>query len=252
MNFSCKGCVFFSYHQKNISCKIDDRFVKLSNNSYTLDDDFHPKFNRFCNTYRPDSWLTEYANGDLEQAVSLVKQEVYPRLTFIIEFNKDINFLKSLLETINSQNTRKFVVVINPNVEYNLDVFSLMQFTLTNNVGGFNLVQTVDNNKSFDEAFTKAKNGWTIFLKEGVNIPLNIAETLNDRINSQLRRIVYAESQDASKVIVQSAIYKMLGGNQPLMRGDGTVDNRSFKDKLTEMISEDKDSITTWEELFNE
>jgi hypothetical protein len=255
IDFCCKGCVFAVMNNEGnqTSCVMNDRHIKLSNDNLSFKDGY-ARFNRFCNMFRPESWKEQYANNDIEKAMDLVTQETYPRLTFILEFNKDMEFFKSLLEKINSQsiNTRKFVVVVNSEVEYNLDIFSLMQKTLTNNIGGFNLVQVIDSDKIFDEAFSKAKNGWTVFLKGGQDISVNLAENLNNRINNSLRRMVYAESQDSGKTIVQSAIYKMLGGNQPLMRGDGTIDNRPFKDKLAEMISEDKDSITTWEELFNE
>lgn len=255
IDFCCKGCVFAVVNNdgNQTSCVMNDRHVRLSGGNFSLKDGY-ARFNRFCNMFRPDSWKEQYAENNIQKAMDLVVQEAYPRLTFIIEFNKDIEFLKSLLEKINNQsiNTRKFVIVVNSNVEYNIDIFSLMQKTLTNNVGGFNLVQMIDSNKIFDEAFSKAKNGWTIFLKAGKDISTNLAEKLNDRINNGLRRMVYAESQDQSKIIVQSAVYKMLGGNQPLMRGDGTIDNRPFKEKLVEMVSEDKDSITTWEALFDE
>lgn len=255
IDFCCNGCVFavVGNDGNQTSCLMNDRHVKLSNGNLTLKDGY-ARFNRFCNMFRPVGWKEQYANNDTDKAMELVVQETYPRLTFIVEFNKDMEFFKSLLEKINSQsiNTRKFVVVINSEVEYNLDIFSLMQKTLTNNIGGFNLVQTVESKKIFDEAFSKAKNGWTVFLKGGQDISVNLAEKLNHRINNNLRRMVYAENQDGGKIIVQSAVFKMLGGNQPLIRGDGTVDNRPFKEKLAEMISEDKDSITTWEELFNE
>jgi len=255
IDFCCNGCVFAVVNNEGnqTSCIMNDRHIKLSNDNLSFKDGY-ARFNRFCNMFRPESWKEQYANNDIKKAVDLVVQETYPRLTFIVEFNKDLEFLKSLLVKINNQsiNTRKFVIVINSEVEYNLDIFSLMQNTLTNNIGGFNLVQMVDSDKIFDEAFSKAKNGWTIFLKAGKDISMNLAERLNNRINNNLRRMVYAENQDQSKIIVQSAIYKMLGGNQPLMRGDGTVDNRPFKEKLAEMISEDKDSITTWEALFDE
>lgn len=255
IDFCCKDCVFAVVDNdgNQMSCAMNDRHIKLSGGNLSLKDGY-ARFNRFCNMFRPESWKEQYAENNIQKAIDLVIQETYPRLTFIVEFNKDMEFLEYLLQKINNQsiNTRKFVVVVNSEVEYNLDIFSLMQKTLTNNIGGFNLVQVVDSDKIFDEAFSKAKNGWTVFLKGGQDISVSLAEKLNDRINNNVRRMVYAESQDGGKTIVQSAIYKMLGGNQPLMRGDGTVDNRPFKEKLAEMISEDKDSITTWEELFNE
>jgi hypothetical protein len=255
IDFCCKGCVFAETvmvmgQETQTGCMVDNRHKKLSKDNKTKDG--YSQFNRFCNAYRPNVWLQEN-NQSLTDAVETVKKEVYPRTTFIIKFNKDLEFLQNLLNTINNQtiDNRKFVVVINDQVEYNVVVFDMMSKALTNNIGGFNLMQIVDTDKEFDEAFANAKNGWTIFLEEGEMIETNLAEKLNRRVNQEMRRIVYAQDASGKKTIVQSAIYKALGGNQPLLRSDGTVDTRSFVEKLQDMNSEDSDSITTWETLFD-
>lgn len=255
IDFCCKGCVFAETvmvvgQETQAGCLIDDRHKKLSKDSKTKDG--YAQFNRFCNTYRPSAWLQEN-NQSLKDAVETVKTEIYPRITFIVKFNKDLQFLEGLLDTINNQtiNNRKFVIVINDQVEYNMNIYQMMMQTLKNNIGGFNLMQVVETNKEFDDAFSNAKNGWTVFLEEGESIGWDLAEKLNNRINKELKRMVYAQDTNAKKTIVQSAVYKALGGNQPLLRGDGTVDTRPFVEKLQEMISEDPDSITTWETLFD-
>ncbi len=254
MVFSCGGCVFAKVDKESnlqVGCCVDDRHKKLSTEQKLVNGFF--EFNRFCNTYRPQRWMDEHCQS-LKEAVSQVKEEVYPRLSFIIKFNKDLSFLKNLLENINNQtiNARKFVVVLNDNVAYNLEAFSLMSETLKNNVGGFNLIQVVDSSKGFDEGFTYAKNGWAVFLEEGQSVERNFAETLNNRVNNQLQRLVYAKNKDSTKIIVQSSIYKSLGCNQPVVMSDGTVDNRCFEERLADMSYQDSESITEWEKVFNE
>lgn len=65
-------------------------------------------------------------------------------------------------------------------------------------------------------------------------------------------RLVYAENSDKSKIIVQSAIYKLLGGNHSKVLKDGSVEDRPFLERLKSMSNDDPNCIVSWEELFNE
>ena len=53
-------------------------------------------------------------------------------------------------------------------------------------------------------------------------------------------------------MVVQSALYKLLNGNRPLMNQEGEPDTRPFKEKLQDMQQTDTDSVVEWEILFDE
>jgi hypothetical protein len=187
-------------------------------------------------------------------AISEVYKEVYPRLSFIIEFNHDLDSLKSILLNIENQTipNKKFIVVINDRVEYNEDIFKLMQNTLKTNIGRFNVIQSLEDSIELDEGFKHAKNGWSVFLKQGQNINTNFAAIIHKRINFDMKRFLYSENKDGTKMVVQSALYKLLNGNRPLMNQEGEPDTRSFKEKLQDMQQTDMDSVIEWEILFDE
>jgi hypothetical protein len=147
---------------------------------------------------------------------------------------------------------KKFIVVINDRVEYNEDIFKLMQNTLKTNIGRFNVIQSLEDSIELDEGFKHAKNGWSVFLKQGQNINTNFAAIIHKRINFDMKRFLYSENKDGTKMVVQSALYKLLNGNRPLMNQEGEPDTRSFKEKLQDMQQTDMDSVIEWEILFDE
>ena len=253
IQFSCKDCVFAIVNDSiQNGCKLN-RIQKLCKDEKPQEDGFF-SFNRFCNTFRPQLWLDNHYDGNADMAISEVYKEVYPRLSFIIEFNHDLDSLKSILLNIENQTipNKKFIVVINDRVEYNEDIFKLMQNTLKTNIGRFNVIQSLEDSVELDEGFKHAKNGWSVFLKQGQNINTNFAAIIHKRINFDMKRFLYSENKDGTKIVVQSALYKLLNGNRPLMNQEGEPDTRPFKEKLQDMQQTDTDSVVEWEILFDE
>lgn len=260
IKFSCKDCVFaISDEYQQIDCKLN-RLEKLNRDYKTQalpkDDKFY-HFDRFCNTFRPPVWLETYHNNDIEIATNEVYKEVYPRLTFIIQFNYDLYNLISILHDIENQTipNRKFVIVINDKVEYNEDIFDNMENILKTNIGSYHLVQSMPNlDKEYlnDEGFKLAKNGWTVFLKDGATIQRNFAEIIHNRINIDMKRFVFAQNKNGNKMIIQSAIYKLLNGNKPKTNKDESIDDRPFLEKFNDLEQTDPDSVIEWGKLFDE
>lgn len=253
ISFSCKDCVFaISENGTQSGCKLN-RLKKLCQDEKPQEDGFF-SFNRFCNTFRPQLWIDNHYQGDMAKASIKVYEEIYPRLSFIIEFDHSLSNLKDILLNIENQTiaNKKFVIIINDQVEYNEDIFKLMQNVLKTNIGRFNVIQSLEDSIELDEGFKYAKNGWSVFLKQGQNINTNFAEIIHNRINFEMKRFLYSENKDGTKMIVQSALYKLLNGNRPTMKDDGETDTRSFKEKLKDMQQTDPDSVIDWESLFNE
>lgn len=257
IKFSCKDCVFaVCDNGQQVDCKLN-RLKKLKPNykSESLEDNFYC-FNRMCNTFRPQQWLSAYHNDNLEIAQKEVYTEIYPRLTFIIEFNYDLYNLISILYDIENQTIphRKFVIIINDKPEYNEDIFKNMQNILKTNVGSYHIVQTVETDLIYgkeDEGFKFAKNGWTVFLKEGTTVPRTFAETIHNRINIEMKRFVFSQNKNCNKMIVQSAIYKLLNGNRPKIKEDESIDDRPFLEKFKDLAQTDPNSVVEWETLFD-
>lgn len=258
IEFSCKNCVFaISDGSVQTGCKLN-RLEKLKPDYKNTNEDYY-KFNRFCNTFRSQDWLVNHYNDDIKLAEKEVIKEVYPRLSFIINFDYDLNSLNNILYNIEHQTIphRKFVIVINDKVEYNEAIFKSLQSTLKTNVGNYYVVQTLDQDIDSllykeDTGFRYAKNGWTIFLKEGESIPLNFAEIIHNRINIEMKRFIFAQNKSQRKIVIQSAIYKLLNGNKPKVKADETVDNRTFIEKFKDLEQTDPDSVVAWEDLFDE
>lgn len=250
---SCKDCVFAISDGENQTGCMANRInqEQISNNTrgfFVL--------NRYCNLFRPKRWMDEIGENGKEfskdKLLEVAKKEASPRLTFIINFNYNMNFLSSLLETINSQECRKFVVVVNDKVEYNESVFDLLKNKLSNNVGGFNLVQVVkSSNKFYDNGFKHAKNGWSVFLDKDQKIGKNFAQNLKTRLIDQWKRLVFAQDENGLRKIVQSSVYKMTLNN---VKSDGSIDNRPFEEKILDFATSavDSDCLCKWEEVFDE
>lgn len=264
IKFSCKNCVFAEYTSfkgKDVQygCVLnrlntlnpDDTFEEEDNVSYAV-------FNRFCNARRPIEWMDQYCDNDLAKAKEEVMEEVKPRLSFIIKFNYDIDFFRNIADSISNQTaSRKFVIVVNDKPEYNLELFEILENLYKDKkIIQYNILMPTSNLEyiydSIDEAVAFCKNGWIVFLDEGCNIPENFTEKIHNRINIELKRLVYCEKKNDKSFIIQAALYKLIGGNTAKINGDGSIDNKSFLERVSELKSEDPDCLISWETMFDE
>lgn len=251
IEFSCKGCIFAFYKEdKQTSCLLGRS--QLLNPSGQLREEEGKSsylFNRFCNTFRPKSYLDKFHNDDLDSAANGVMDEVIPRITYIIEFNYNLDSLKQIIDdiTINQTiNNVGAVIVINDKVEYNEEIMEIINDRVLKiyNKKPY-LIQMINDSTSsekFEEAFNHAKNGWTLFLPQGQSILHNFVNKIHERINYQMKRFSYSYDETSGRYITQSSLFKLLDGNK----------GRSFNEKIKEMQKTDDDSIVDWVEFFGE
>lgn len=263
IKFSCKDCVFaeyVSFKGKDIQydCKLK-RVDKLSKDRTSEENDnvSYFVFDRFCNTRRPVEWLEQYCENDINLGITEVYKEVAPRLSIIIKFNHDMNLLKQNLQSIYDQmDSRKFVIIINEKSEYNMEIFQILEDLYQHNkIVQYNILMPPSSLEyiydTIDDALDFCKNGWIVFLDEGDTIPTNLTEKIDHRINHEMRRFVYCK-KDNKSFIIQSAVYKLIGGNSPKILSDGTVDSRTFLDRIESLEATDPDCICNWGDIFNE
>jgi hypothetical protein len=252
IEFSCKGCIFAFYKEdKQTSCLLGRS--QLLNPSGRLDEEKDGTqsyiFNRFCNTFRPQSYLDDYYKGDLDSATNDVINEVIPRITYIIEFNYNLNSLSQIIDdiTVNqSINNIGAIVVVNDKVEYNEEIMGILNNKVLNvyNKSPY-LIQIIgesNTSEKFEEAFNQARNGWTLFLPQGQSIMHNFVSKIHERINYQMKRFSYSHDKETGRYISQSSLFKLLDGNR----------GRPFHEKVEEMQKTDEDSIVDWVKFFGE
>ncbi len=261
---NCKGCVFAKYTEDTqTGCKLN-RIEKLNpKGDYLLDGDRHHYiFNRFCNTYRPDEWKAVLKKQEKQDLVKTVMSEVSPRVGLFVFLDNEegmIDRLKVTLEDIKNQTFGfvRYLAVINSRVEYNEQLHELLRDNFDFEQTEFHIVQTLVEDKDdflLDEAFRHAKNGWAYVTTSGENIRLDLLEKINDRINVDMKRLVFVEPyNELNGMIFQTAIYKFLDGNRKLKHKEtGKEITLSFLDKIKKMNTSDPDTLITWEEFINE
>ena len=104
-----------------------------------------------------------------------------------------------------------------------------------------------------DEAFRHAKNGWIFVTTSGEDVPENLFEKINDRMNIDMKRLVLVKPYEKMNgTIFQSAIYKLLDGNKDLIDPETRERVRiNFIEKIETMPSDSPDNICEWEEFIN-
>jgi len=258
---NCKGCVFADmgeFAQK--SCRLG-RDSKLG--IQDTDDDGFFVLSRFCNTYRPKEWLKELSIIESEDTKTTVMGEIYPRLGFFVLLQTntadEIEGFKKTLEDIKNQKAIKprYIVVINDKVEYNEEVFKLLEDSFDFSETEYHIVQLrqIPKNRAarIDQAFSHAKNGWIYVTSSGEKIPRDLIYKIHQRINIDMKKLVVVKPyDDINGLLFQTSLFKFVNGNKTKLYQDEIIDSRSFMEKV-ESAAQNSDSETfiTWSE-FNE
>lgn len=237
IDFNCSDCVFANVDQSGVQSGCELKRLEKFNAKLNIEDGrFH--FTRFCNTYRPPEWAELI--GVQSSQIDNIALEIQPRITYIIDFDKNIDNLKQNIAAISGKIGS--IIILNSKVEYNEEIMAIISSVNTKN---YYIIQLLDNltvEEKLDIAFKNAKNGWTIFLSKGDLLPKNYYDAIYSRINIELRRISFSINHLKS-FIIQSALYRFLRTKNP---------SKSFIEAIEEMVYEDTDSIPSWGELFNE
>tara|TARA_R110002167_G_scaffold229447_2_gene434745 strand:- start:1425 stop:2234 length:810 start_codon:yes stop_codon:yes gene_type:complete len=260
----CKGCVFAEYrNKKQTGCKLNR--VELLNpekTGKTENGKFEFIFDRFCNTYRPKEWKKVLSKEEKKNLRQTVLREVFPRLgMFIFLDPSSTNAMEDLEYTIKqikgqTRGAPRYVVVINPSVEYNEEIQTLLATEFDFEETEYHIVLSLVGQMDLfliGEAFRHAKNGWIFVTTSGEDIPENLFEKIDDRMNIDMKRLVLVKPYEKMNgMIFQAAVYKFLDGNKSLVDTKTREKVRiNFIEKVEAMDFNDPNSICEWEEFIN-
>ena len=262
----CKGCVFAEYSgKKQVGCELNRiDILNPERTGETKNGKFEFVFNRFCNTYRPKEWKKVLSKEEKKDLKQTVLSEVFPRIgvfVFLDTTTTSSNAIKDLEYTIKqikdqTRGTPRYIVVINPGVEYNEEIQVLLATEFDFEETEYHIVLSIAEQADLfmiDEAFRHAKNGWIFVTTSGEDVPENLFEKIDDRMNINMKRLVLVKPYEKMNgTIFQSSVYKFLDGNKALIDPKTREKVKiNFIEKLETMPSDSADNICEWEEFIN-
>lgn len=253
----CNDCVFLDGQ----SCKLN-RIKKLEIDNINENGDITLK--RFCNTYRPESWLNDLSLEESEDIQKTVLREIQPRVGFFVILNTESeNAIQELDQTLNNIKNQtinaRYVIVITDKVEYNPEIQKLLIEKFDFDTTNYHIVQILERPQIaemlIDMSFRHAKNGWAYVCNAGENIDEQLIEKMHKRVNIDLKRLVIIKPYDTNMngLLFQTSLFKFLNGNNVKVFQDTVTDNRSFMDKVLEAAKNSSpDTLIDWETFNND
>jgi hypothetical protein len=252
VRMTCKNCVFAQMENSVQSGCSFNRLDKIGVKGRNEEGFFY--FDRICNTSRPKEWLENLPSGRTAKYAAM--EEVKPKVGVVINFNENLDDLKITFQSMKDQiwATFKYVIVVNNKVEYNEEINDLFNryFGVETSCHLIQLLVNSSHQEILDHGFRFAKNGYIVLVRAGYKFRINFLDIIHSRINLKMKRLLVAYSEDKEKILVSTPLWKFLNGNRSKMLESGEVDSRNFYGKLTDVKTEDEDSIASWEELFGE
>tara|TARA_Y100000385_G_scaffold279605_1_gene329499 strand:- start:408 stop:1223 length:816 start_codon:yes stop_codon:yes gene_type:complete len=263
---SCKGCVFaIEKEEQQAGCELY-RSEKLGicdteDGGYVLQ--------RFCNTYRPEEWLSELSLEQYKKRHQVALKEVVPRIGFLIILDTSKDTAEKLVAMKNLEKTIKdiknqtlhqarYLMVVTDKTEYNTEIQEMLvnEFDHEKTLHHLIKVSEMPENKMFlvDECFRHAKNGWIYTTTSGESIDEELIEKINQRINVDMKRLsVVKPYDDFNGLLFSTPLFKMLNGNhkKAYETNDGELefDGRPFLEKVEDMKDDTGETLITWEEF---
>jgi hypothetical protein len=237
---NCEGCVFAEcddeQNQKGCSLQRPILLGVQSEDQYYLLD-------RFCNAYRPDSWVNDLEFSQQLMLTDTVLEEIRPKMGFFVVLDtsvKDaISDLKKTLDSIReTEGGDSYIIVVTDKVEYNEEIWELLNpfkeefpeskyIVMQLTEAPENLVWTIDH------AFSHARNGWIMCLTSGSTVPPKAVDSLHNFINIEMRQIIMVEPTSGINGLTFPAyLFKFLNGNKTKMFNDEMTDSRQFLEKV--------------------
>lgn len=226
-----------------------------------VNDNGYYDLSRFCNTYRPEEWLSDLSVIESENLHNTVMEEVFPRVGVFIVLNTedpDLDKLKHALDDVKNQTEGSFryVAVITDKAEYNEGIQELFVSMFDYNTTHHHIVQIraelPTKYHQIDEAFTHAKNGWVYITSSDKGVPRDLLSKMHRHINTDLKPLTVVKPyDDINGMIIQAALFKFLNGNRTKTFDDGSIDNRLFLDKIADMSTKDGSrSLLEWNDFY--
>lgn len=240
----CKDCVFAKVQEGvQYSCLVKN----LDNVEKTYEDNYYV-FNRYCNSYRDSEWLNRSEDDPAERVADENKIKIGYCVNFISNYN--IEDFKNSLRKI-AENKPSYVIALNDRVEHNKELFMAIEDITGLHQSRINVVQIINQVKEYhiDEAFKAARNGYFCYMNSGNLLPNEFYSKIFDKINKEMKTLSVCHNKDF--MLFQSMLFKYLDGNKPRMLEDGTIDKRSFLEKIKD-FTDISACVYSWEEFFNE
>ena len=260
----CKGCVVAEYrNKKQTGCKLNRiELLNPEKTGKTEDGKFDFLFSRFCNTYRPKEWKKVLSKEEKKNLKQTVLGEVFPRIgIFVFLDTSSKNAMIDLRHTVaqiksQTRGTPRYIVVINANVEYNEEIQALLASEFDFEETEYHIVLSLVGQMDLfmiGEAFRHAKNGWIFVTTSGEDVPENLFEKIDNRMNIDMKRLALIKPyKKMNGMIFQTAIYKFLHGDKDVVDPKTKEKVRiNFIEKVELMVSENPDCICEWEEFIN-
>ena len=241
----CKGCIFAKKKLDLDGNSCD--FHRLEPFNATEIVDGYYRFERYCNTYRPQEWLDKVEGEPFMQAI--LESDIKMGLTINFCGAELVDLDATLSEAFNKVVKPSYVIVINDKPEYNKEIYqTVAEYDL--HPSRIHIVQILNKEEKYylDEAFRFARPGYMTYVYAGDELPLNYIDTINNYVNVEMGFFSLCFSSDG-KMIFQTQLFKLLNGNYPKVQADGTFDDDCFVDKVLKMKGADK-CVHLWEKFF--
>ena len=258
---SCDKCVFATrIDNVQTGCELyrsEKLGVSTQENGYFVLD-------RFCNTYRPEEWLSELSIEEYKNRQQVALQEVIPRIGFLILLDSSKpNAIEDLRKTIfdiknQTLNKTRYVMVVTDKAEYNQEIQKILVENFDHDETLHHLIKAsnIPQNKMLliDECFKHAKNGWIYTTTSGESVDQELIEKINHRINVDMKRLsVVKPYDDFNGLLFSTPLFKFLNGNLKKAyeneEGELDFDSRPFLEKIEGMKDNTGETLITWEEF---
>lgn len=257
---SCANCVFAKIkNNKQTGCVLN-RTEKIEETSKeTIDDTEYSILSRFCNAYRPESWMDLLTLDQKMNADKVAMEEIRPRVGFLVNLDHSkenpLVWLESTLMGIRdqSESEARYVIVTNTKVEYNEQIHEILRkfFNIDKTeIHILQILQKPENNFWLvDEAFRMVLNGWLYVTTSGEQVDRNLLKDLHEHLNLKLKKLsIVLPYDDINGFLVQTSLFKYLNGNKTKVWDLENKDSRMFLDKAKD-LDKNGDCILEWSQV---
>lgn len=239
----CKDCVFRKeVDGVQVGCEIKN----LQNVVVTMEDG-KMVLDRFCTGFRPQHWVDDVGTSDKDKLIELAKIEMISPVNYAIIFDDSIEDLQKTLASIRSiknKNPRSTLTVINKKVEFNQEIYSII------NKENFikdriYLVYIIDENVNIvDQSFKNMINGYSVYVKAGYEFQEEFVNKINDFTNINFKYLYAVHNKEC--LLFYSKIYKFVVSDK-----SEESKNLSFLERIKKQNALNV-GVYDWKEFFNE
>lgn len=238
INTSCNECIFAkTVNDTQIGCMHNfiERFVELGG-SLSHDDGYFILESKTCPYRRYINWMPD----SYEEAVSLAKKEVVPRVTVVVLHTNEAD-LGATLESISQANHEEKIQVV---VVYRTRNRQHIQDIVLSKLPKATICSIVDEEANLLwEAFKSVGNGYMLTINSGFLFPKNALDIINYSVNVRQDKLLYIKPDNNGNMRTMMSIVAKF------VKLDLIFD---FEEKLQALLEEQNiqtQTIFSWGEL---